>query len=125
MIEEQKAARQHRQQQNILKQLEKQFETLKQQYQKAQASIIDRLIADQTHFQMAYDGVMHQFDTASLFNRSVRQFSTPRAAYQDYTALRSLMNVYIEQHFPTEFDDLRAFVSDIAAAKKEIEGLKN
>ena len=98
-IEEQKAVRQHRQQQNLLKQLEKQFETLKQQYQKAQTGIIDRLIADATHFQTAYDGVMNQFDTASLFNRSVRQFSTPRAAYQDYTALRSLMNVYIEQHF--------------------------
>ena len=123
-IEEQKAMRQHRQHQNLLKQLEKQLETLKQQHQKAQTSIIDRLMTDETHFQTAYDGVMNQFDTASLFNRSVRQFATPRAAYQDYTALRSLMNVYIERHFVTEFADLSAFVSDIVAAKKDIESLK-
>ena len=108
-IEEQKAVRQHRQQQNILEQLEKQFETLKQQYQNAQTSVIDRLIADEIRFQTAYDGVMNQFDTASLFTRRVCQFSTPQAAYQDYTALRSLMNVYIEQHFLTEFDDFEGF----------------
>jgi hypothetical protein len=123
-IEEQKTIRENRQRQSQIKQLEKQFDTLKRDYQTAVEPIFERLSNEENAFLAAYNGVMCQYDTSSLFSRSVLQNPTPKAAYQSNTALRSLMNEYFRTHFTGAFESLAAMTHDLELMKKELVLLK-